>query len=467
MEEAIASAGAAPVLLGLLVLPLLWGLPQALMTAELSAMFDELNGGYIVWVREAFPKHPFAGFYNGWLCIVVNVVDLALYPALISAYIAQLTPEGALSGAVTWAIRLASVAAVFVTNAAGLKHVGLATLPLFLLIFMPFVTEFAIVVHGQESSARMWETWARGVDEPDWAGYMSTMLWLYSGWDSLGCIAAEARGELEEEAVETAATRKVPEGGAPRWSWCGWRVAPKRRDSRVQTTYPRAILIALLLITVVQLAAVAAGVLLDGDFDAWDDGHLAQGAARLGSGMRSIVVLGGAASSLGQLAVIMATSSRALWSLADGGHAPRALAYSSPRTGVPLGALGAQCVVVCCLVTLDFRALVTLDTFFNSITVLIECAAFLWLKWDAPEATRPFAVPGGWFGAIAATLPKFVLIGICLITEPAGVWLAGAGATAAIYAAYALLVRSRARSASRSALGSADPLLPRDGAASA
>ena len=26
----------------------------------------------------------------------------------------------------------------------------------------------------------------------------------------------------------------------------------------------------------------AAGVLLDGDFDAWDDGHLAQGAARLG-----------------------------------------------------------------------------------------------------------------------------------------------------------------------------------------
>ena len=64
-------------------------------------------------VREAFPKHPFAGFYNGWLCIVVNVVDLALYPALISAYIAQLTPEGALSGAVTWAIRLASVAAVW------------------------------------------------------------------------------------------------------------------------------------------------------------------------------------------------------------------------------------------------------------------------------------------------------------------------------------------------------------------
>ena len=84
------------------------------------------------------------------------------------------------------------------------------------------------------------------------------------------------------------------------------------------------------------------GVLLDPSFENWSDGHLATAAGKVGPGLRSLVVLGGAASSLGQLAVITATSSRALWSMADGGFAPHFLAYTSPRTGAPIGALVAQ-----------------------------------------------------------------------------------------------------------------------------
>lgn len=46
IEDAVGAAGALPVFIAILTLPFLWGLPQALMTAELSTMMDE-NGGYV------------------------------------------------------------------------------------------------------------------------------------------------------------------------------------------------------------------------------------------------------------------------------------------------------------------------------------------------------------------------------------------------------------------------------------
>lgn len=43
-EDAVSAAGPLVVIICVLVLPFLWGIPQAVMTAELSTMIDE-NGG--------------------------------------------------------------------------------------------------------------------------------------------------------------------------------------------------------------------------------------------------------------------------------------------------------------------------------------------------------------------------------------------------------------------------------------
>lgn len=47
LEQAVNSAGALPTLIMTVVLALFWAMPQALVTAELSSLFD-INGGYIV-----------------------------------------------------------------------------------------------------------------------------------------------------------------------------------------------------------------------------------------------------------------------------------------------------------------------------------------------------------------------------------------------------------------------------------
>jgi hypothetical protein len=50
------------VILGFIVFPLAWSVPEALITAELATAFPE-NSGYVAWVSAAFG--PFWGFQEG------------------------------------------------------------------------------------------------------------------------------------------------------------------------------------------------------------------------------------------------------------------------------------------------------------------------------------------------------------------------------------------------------------------
>lgn len=53
IEPAVIAAGPLPCFVVLGVLPLIWSLPQALVTAELASLIPD-NGGYILWATDAF-----------------------------------------------------------------------------------------------------------------------------------------------------------------------------------------------------------------------------------------------------------------------------------------------------------------------------------------------------------------------------------------------------------------------------
>ncbi|KAA8545785.1 hypothetical protein F0562_020764 [Nyssa sinensis] len=61
-------AGGGPLLslLGFLIFPLFWSIPEALVTAELATSFPE-NGGYVIWISSAFG--PFWGFQEVLLAV--------------------------------------------------------------------------------------------------------------------------------------------------------------------------------------------------------------------------------------------------------------------------------------------------------------------------------------------------------------------------------------------------------------
>jgi amino acid transporter len=80
-EDAVAAAGPLLVILGFVVFPILWSVPEALITAELATAFPE-NSGYVAWVSAAFG--PFWGFQEGWWSWLSGVTDNSIYPVMLA-----------------------------------------------------------------------------------------------------------------------------------------------------------------------------------------------------------------------------------------------------------------------------------------------------------------------------------------------------------------------------------------------
>jgi len=88
-QDAVSTGGPALALLGFLVLPLVWSVPEALVTAELATAFPE-DSGYVAWVTAAFG--PFWGFQEGWWSWLSGVTDNSVYPVLLLSYVDAVLP---------------------------------------------------------------------------------------------------------------------------------------------------------------------------------------------------------------------------------------------------------------------------------------------------------------------------------------------------------------------------------------
>src|ERR1700684_1481599 len=89
LEDLIGKAGYRSALIILLLTPLLWSIPTALMVSELAAALP-CEGGFYVWVRRGMGR--FWGFQETWLTLAGSVFEMALYPTLCIDYIGQFMP---------------------------------------------------------------------------------------------------------------------------------------------------------------------------------------------------------------------------------------------------------------------------------------------------------------------------------------------------------------------------------------
>ncbi|XP_023769204.1 probable polyamine transporter At3g19553 [Lactuca sativa] len=90
VEDSVKSGGGALLsLLGFLIFPIFWSIPEALITAELATSFPE-NGSYVIWILSTFD--PFWGFQEGFWKWFSGVMDNTLYPVLFLDYLKQSLP---------------------------------------------------------------------------------------------------------------------------------------------------------------------------------------------------------------------------------------------------------------------------------------------------------------------------------------------------------------------------------------
>ena len=103
-ETLVKSVGPGLALLILVLVPLVWSIPEVLIIGELASMLPE-EGGYYRWVQRAFGS--FWAFQNGWLTWMYSLVDMAIYPVLFNEYFRYFVPG--LSPAVPWFVSLAVI----------------------------------------------------------------------------------------------------------------------------------------------------------------------------------------------------------------------------------------------------------------------------------------------------------------------------------------------------------------------
>lgn len=366
LEDAVGAAGPFVTIATILILPWLWSFPTALMTAELSAAMPE-DGGYVIWVERAFGR--FWGFLEGWLSWLCSFADNALYPVMFVDYLAYL--RGDMGIAERWLVGAAMTASMTWLNIRGIRLVGAASVVFTLFVLAPFAV--MVILGGSQIRPIPWRA------EPadlNWALLLSVVLWNTSGWDNAGCCA----GEVEK---------------------------PNR-------TYPRAMTISVLLVTLAYLLPVWVGVSVDTEWSNWKEGYFPNVAAAVGGAwLGAWLTIAGLVSAMGLLNALLCTSSRVPYAMAQRGTLPSIFAKWHARYATPWIAILVNSIGVACLIPFSFKDLIQVDMFLYALALLLEFAALVWLRVSRSEMARPYRVPLGTPGVVALSLPP---VALCLLS---------------------------------------------------
>jgi amino acid transporter len=183
VEDSVKAGGRLLALLGFLLFPLIWSIPEALITAEMSTMFPE-NGGYVVWVASALG--PNWGFQQGWMKWLSGVIDNALYPVLFLDYLKSAIPalEAGLPRII--AVLVLTVALTYM-NYRGLTIVGWVAILLGVFSLLPFLFMGIVAVPNLKPSR--W--FVVDLGSVNWGLYLNTLFWNLNYWDSISTLSGE------------------------------------------------------------------------------------------------------------------------------------------------------------------------------------------------------------------------------------------------------------------------------------
>jgi amino acid transporter len=185
-ELAVRAAGPLFTLLGFLVFPFAWGVPESLVTAELAAALPG-NGGFVLWANRAFG--PLVGSLLGTWKYFSCVINIAAYSVLVADYLGRAVPAVAEpgSGARTGTVAGTTLLLSFL-NYTGLSIVGWGAVALGLVSLAPFVLMTGISV--PKLRPRRWAAQVQGRNK-DWRLFFNTMFWNLNYWDSASTMAGE------------------------------------------------------------------------------------------------------------------------------------------------------------------------------------------------------------------------------------------------------------------------------------
>lgn len=371
LEDIIGKAGYGRALLILLLVPVFWSLPTALMIGELATAIPA-EGGFYQWVRRAMG--PFWGFQEAWLSLAASVFDMAIYPTAFVLYLSHLAPA-LTAGYRAWLLKLAIVLISAAWNLRGAASVGIGSVRMMILSLSPFVILIALAA-SRAIGSTFAPASAAAPPDLDLPGALLVALWNYMGWDNASTVAQEVENP--------------------------------------QRNYPRAMLAAAALVTSVYTLPLAAVWLAGIPAARFTTGAWVDAAGLLGgSALAAAVVLAGSLDGLGTFNALTLSYTRLPYALALDRLAPSIFARRLPN-GVPWASVLACTAAWALALTFTFERLISIDLVLYGASLLLEFAALAVLRRREPNLPRPFRVPGGFPGVLAAALGPTALIAFAL-----------------------------------------------------
>jgi amino acid transporter len=376
IEDMVSSAGPGLTLLLLLLLPLVWSLPMALVASELNSAIPG-EGGLYVWTRRALGD--FWGFQTAWWWSLSIFVDSSIYVVLAVGYLQNWLGFDQLTFyLICWTI-IALFAGV---NILGVKLVAIGSTVFSILILAPFVVLIVVgLVQWQFNpltpftvpGAPLFGT--GGV----FAVGLAIGVWMYAGFESMSTLSGEIRNP--------------------------------------QKVIPRALMLVIPFVVIMYVLPTVASLAGYGHWESWaveaGDGSVsfveigrALGGSALGAALLASALLGNLALYLDYLA----SGARPLFAIAADGLFPKSVARISSRYGTPVGAIIVMALINAVLVIGPFQNLVVIDVIlFASAYVFIYVAAVR-LRIKEPGLKRPFRVPLGTAGMTAMVIPPILVV---------------------------------------------------------
>lgn len=370
IEDIVGGAGFSRAIVILLVLPIVWSLPTALMIGELASAIPA-EGGFYVWVRRALG--PFWGYQEGWLSLSASIFDMAIYPAIFVLYLGKFNAD-LTAGWRGYAWSLAVVVVCCVWNLRGAPAVGEGSIGLFVLLLVPFAVFIFLAVSRSLAQHPALQASQVG-SETALSTAVLVALWNYMGWDNASTVAQEVEDP--------------------------------------QKNYPRAMIGATLIVAVTYVLPFLALALTGFSVAGFSTGDWMVAGTRLGGPMLgAAIVAGGAISGIGMFNALVMSYSRLPMAMAEDRMLPRFFALRNAR-GVPWVSVLLCGFAWALALKLPFERLISIDLILYGSSLLLEFVALIVLRLREPDLARPFKAGNLAFACALATGPT-VLIGYAL-----------------------------------------------------
>lgn len=356
LEEIVSSVGPINTLLLILLLPIVWTIPETMVVAELSSTYP-VQGGYYRWVQMGMGR--FWGFMEGWWSILYTLIDLSLYPILFTAYLKFLFPN--LDSLTVYLVQLSVIWFSAIVNLLGIRVVGnlLTFFQCFILFFFILFIILGIKHINYDFTGVFKSSEEFSVNQLMFG--LSLAFWNFIGWDNGSTVLHEV--------------------------------------DKPEDNYHKAIFITIPIIVLFYVFPLLVGLNIHKNWHEWQFGEFSHIANSMGHPILGIfLAIGGMVTCLGLFNSLLLTSTRIFSTMAEDRLLPLKFAENHKKFNTPYFAIIFAAFVYSFLVLLSFQNLIIFDVFLYLSAIVLEAISLVILRKKNPNIKTNFKIPFGNFG---------------------------------------------------------------------